>query len=391
MFIIISFVLSPWKSLSQTILIFEDFESGDFENKGWYDGFADQRTTDEHKNGSYSYRGHYAQGAKTSGAGRHLFPPTDKVYLSYWVKYSTNWVGSGVAYHPHEWNILTTEDGIYQGPADTYLTTYIEQNAGKPLLGLQDSKNVDPNCILLNNDSFVGCNGDFDSYPFTENRSSCSCNGLTGFIDTRDCFYSPGNTHGYYSSKSWHADSVYFRNTPGPYYKNDWHFIEAYFELNSIVEGIGIPDGKIRYWYDGRLLISSDSILFRTGAHPDMKFNQLFYGPYIGVGSPVDQTWWIDDMTVADGLPLTLTEEINKIDSAISIYPNPSSGQLTIDFKENSKINFFEIIDLYGNIVFQQTDNLNPKHLNLELPKGIYFLRMLNHHNHYSTRKIIIQ
>ena len=155
---------------AQAILIHEDFETGDFESKGWYDGFPDQRTTNEYKNGTHSFEGHFKQGATNSGGGRHLFNPTDKVYISYWVKYSSNWVGSGVAYHPHEWNILTNEDWIYQGPADTYLTTYIEQNGGKPLLALQDSKNVDPNCILLNNDSFVGCNGDFNTYAFTEDR-----------------------------------------------------------------------------------------------------------------------------------------------------------------------------------------------------------------------------
>lgn len=131
----------------------------------------------------------------------------------------------------------------------------------RPILAMQDSKNVDPNCILLNNNSIVGCDGDFDSYAFSENRSVCSCNGLIGDLDRRDCFPSSGNTHGYYSSRAWAADSIYFRNIPGPYYKNDWHHIETYFEMNSIDAGIGIVDGKIRYWYDGQLLISSDSIL----------------------------------------------------------------------------------------------------------------------------------
>ena len=161
------------QGLSQNILIYEDFETGDFSSKGWYDGFDDQRTDAEAKFGTYSYEGRFLQGATTSGAGRHLFTPTERLYMSYWVKYSANYVGSGVAYHPHEWNVLTNQDWEYQGPADTYLTLYVEQNAGRPLMGLQDSKNVDPNCILLNNNSFVGCNGDFDAYVFTENRSVC--------------------------------------------------------------------------------------------------------------------------------------------------------------------------------------------------------------------------
>jgi hypothetical protein len=361
---------------TQSILIFEDFESGNFTSKGWYDGFADQRTTNEFKNGSHSYEGHFAKGSLKSGAGRHLFTATDKVYMSYWVKYSSNWVGSGVAYHPHEWSFLTNEDDIYQGPADTYLTTYIEQNAGRPILALQDSKNVDPNCILLNNNTFVGCNGNFNTYPFTENRSACSCNGIKGQLDRKDCFASSGSTHGYYSSRSWVADTVYFRNDTGAYYKNNWHFVEAYFELNSIKNGIGIPDGKIHYWYDGKLLITSDSILMRTGTHPNMKFNQLFYGPYIGVGSQIDQTWWVDDLTVMDGLPTSRVHQQTNINHQIDIFPNPVNGK----FRINSSIHFnnIEIYNVLGEKIYlsnfnsQASDEIDFSNI----PKGIYFVNM---------------
>jgi hypothetical protein len=361
---------------AQNILVFEDFESGDFEGKGWYDGFPDQRTTEEYKNGSHSYAGHFAQGAKTSGAGRHLFTPTEKVYMSYWVKYSSNYVGSGVGYHPHEWNLLTNEDWIYQGPADTYLTAYIEQNAGRPILALQDGKNVNPDCILLNNNSFVGCNGDFNSYFFDEHRSVCSCNGLIGDLDRRDCFPSSGSTHGYYSSRAWAADSVYFRNTPGPYYKNDWHFIETYFEMNTVEEDIGIPNGKIRYWYDGQLLISSDSILFRTGVHPDMKFDQLLYGPYIGVGSPVDQTWWVDDLTIADGILATSSEQLEISSDEVNIYPNPNDGVFTIELPDNMGLksdHALEIFNSLGKREFIKSFDATHTIFEIDLSSGIYY------------------
>jgi len=291
-------------SYAQNILLFEDFENTDFAAKGWYSGFPDRSTTAEHKNGARSYEAHFLQRATSVPSGRHLFTPTTKLYISYWVKYSSNWVGSGLAYHPHEWTFLTTEDSPTQGPADTHLTTYVEQNGGRPRLALQDGKNVDSGCVLLNNGTFVGCNGDIKTYPFTEKRSVASANGLQGFMDLSDTYRTPGSTSGYYSARVWRADTIYFRNEPGPFYKNDWHLVEAYFELNDIVGNKGIPNGKIRYWFDGKLLINSDNILFRTAAHPDMKFNQLLYGPYIGNGSPVDQTFWIDDVTIADGIPL---------------------------------------------------------------------------------------
>ncbi|HLF65133.1 MAG TPA: T9SS type A sorting domain-containing protein [Saprospiraceae bacterium] len=390
--LLLSVCLLPY-TFSQSILLFEDFETGDFEAKGWYDGFPDQRTTAEYRNGTHSYAGHFAQGATTSGAGRHLFAPTDKVYISYWVKYSSNYVGSGVGYHPHEWSFLTNKDWIYQGPADTYLTTYIEQNAGRPLLALQDSKNVDPDCILLNNNSFVGCNGDFNTYPFTEDRSVCACNGLIGDLDKRDCFASPGSTHGYYSARSWHADSVYFRDSPGTYYKNDWHFIEAYFELNDIVEDEGIPNGKIRYWYDGQLLISSDSILMRTATHPDMQFNQLFYGPYIGVGSPVDQTWWVDDLTIADGILTTGAHTPSLPKTPIELYPNPTTGLLTIEIPgitEQIQEYDIEIFDTPGKLVYRQTIHSNRETLILNLSEGIYYCCVKSSMRHYGVRKMRI-
>jgi hypothetical protein len=44
-------------------------------------------------------------------------------------------------------------------------------------------------------------------------------------------------------------------------------------------------------------------VLFRTGAHPTMQFNQFFMGPYIGDGSPVAQQVWVDDLVVMTGRP----------------------------------------------------------------------------------------
>jgi hypothetical protein len=196
-----------------------------------------------------------------------------------------------------------------------------------------------------------------------------------GEVDKRDCFPSSGSTHGYYSSRAWHADTVYFRNEPGPYYKNDWHFIEAYFEMNTIENDVGIPNGKIRYAYDGQLLISSDSILFRTAIHPDMKFNQLFFGGYIGVGSPVDQTWWVDDLTLADGW-ITTSIDPDPVRPSLSIYPNPNQGTFAVECS-CTDIPYgdvwLEIYDIIGHKVFSKKwENRTPLTIN-GLSEGIYY------------------
>jgi hypothetical protein len=283
-------------------LFAEPFEDDDFESRGWYDGPRGDLTTDEHIEGSTSafvcrfVPG--ASGCEGGTPGRHLFDPQMGVCLSYWVKYSANWVGSQQPYHPHEFHFITNADTIYVGPANSHLTTYIEQVGGTPRLALQDSRNVDPACILLNNDNFVGCNGDFDSYPFTENRSAAACNGLVGDLDGRDCFSTGG---GWYSARFWDSPVRAFGDA-APWDKNDWHLVQSYWRLNDIEDGIGIPNGKLRYWVDNELLVSSDEILMRTGAHPDMRFDQFLIAPYIGDGSPIDQTMWIDDLVVSQGL-----------------------------------------------------------------------------------------
>jgi hypothetical protein len=73
--------------------------------------------------------------------------------------------------------------------------------------------------------------------------------------------------------------------------------------MNSVRDGVGVPDGQIRWVQDGRTLISSDRILFRTGQHPNLRFNQFAVLPYIGPGSPVAQTFWMDELRVATARP----------------------------------------------------------------------------------------
>jgi len=282
------------------VVFAEPFEDTDFESRGWYDAPSADLSTTEHVNGASAFECVFAQGATgCSGGtpGRHLFDGEQAVCLRYWVKYSANYVGSQHPYHPHEFHFVTNEDSEWVGPSNTRLTTYIEQVGGVPRLAIQDSQNVDLACVLLNDDSFVGCNGDFDTYPFTEERSAAACNGLLGDLDGRDCFPTGG---GYYSARFWDSDTQVFADA-APYDKNEWHLIESYWRLNTIADGIGQTDGVIRYWFDGIEILAYEHVLMRTGAHPDMAFNQFLVAPYIGDGSPVEQVMWVDDLEVREG------------------------------------------------------------------------------------------
>ncbi len=287
-----------------TILFQEKFDDSNFTARGWYDGSQGTISSSEHATGSTSsFECAFAVGATSCTNGkpaRHPLTASETVYLSFWIKFSANWVGSGKAYHPHMFHFINDLDTDYVGPAHTYLTTYTEVVSGAAMLALQDSKNDDLNCLLKNDGSFVGCNGNFQTYPFTENRSVCACNGIVGDLDGKDCFDNGNGT--WYSSRSWRSQNA-FVDSAGANYKNDWHFVEVYFQMNSIQGGKGVPDGKIRWVQDGKMLISYDQILMRTNAHATLKFNQFAMLPYIGDGSPVAQSFWVDDMTVATARP----------------------------------------------------------------------------------------
>jgi len=276
------------------ILFQEFFEDTNFTSRGWYDTTATSSAISNTTfiEGSGSYECHWLQGKSGCNGGdpkRHKFTPTDTVFITYWIKHSSNWIGSGCNYHPHLIHFLTTVDGDYSGLARTHLTTYVEENRLKPLIEMQDGLNIDETKIGVNLTNV------------TENRANHGCNGIpdSSNADVNDCYSCGTGVH--CNERWWISPSIAFTDSAGPYYKGDWHHIEAYFALNSIVSGKGVGDGKIRYWLDGQLLISKDNVMIRTGANPTMQFNQLIIAPYMkcGSGSPIDQSIWIDDLTVA--------------------------------------------------------------------------------------------
>ena len=86
-------------------------------------------TTEEHIQGSSrSCVWHWKKAGEIKpkgGGARVLFTPVISVTLSYFIKHSDNWEWTGVNWHPHELQFLTTEDKPFVGPAYTYLTFFI--------------------------------------------------------------------------------------------------------------------------------------------------------------------------------------------------------------------------------------------------------------------------
>ncbi len=269
----------------------ENFDDANLAARGWYDNTSVAITTSDHfgaSGGSLLY--HFALGATTPANGasiRHTFGPSSSMYVSYYVKYSSNWVGSAHTYQPHEFYALSSMDSAYQGLSVDWMTLYIEhnyQNGGQPVMAMQDNKAINTLLGAL----------PINLIALTENRSTGGCNGVSESNITTNCFILPP----WYNSKQL-TGPVEFQPNPGAGYKGDWNHVEAYFQLNTISNGIGQADGVMQYWFDGNLVIDRHDILFRTGARASLQWNQLVIAPYIGDGSPVDQSMWVDSLTVA--------------------------------------------------------------------------------------------
>lgn len=275
-------------------LLEEKFDDAALSSRGWYDGGTPVISKTEYIPGSKgSLQFTFRAGALTptsGGAFRHTFTETDSVYLSYHIKYSDNWVGSQKSYHPHQFYFLTNLEDRWSGLAETHLTAYIEDNGGRMRFIIQDTKNIDQNQIKQ------------DLTKITENRGVAGCNGDADGHGAGDCY-----KHGaiYRNGKSWASNAVNFSSIRGPNYKGDWHQVETYVKLNSIVNGKSVADGVVRMWVDGKLVIDHDDVVLRTAKNPTMRFNQIAIGPYIGDGSPVEQTFWIDELIVAKERPQT--------------------------------------------------------------------------------------
>jgi hypothetical protein len=235
------------------LLFAEGFEDARLTSRGWYDG--DRFALAEGVVGKQAIRYHFEKGKLTpsdSSGVRHLFEPTDVVYLRFYLKLSPGWSWTGRPYGPHLLHFMTTENGKYHGPAASHLTLYVEPVGGKLRLAAQDIQNQDRPHGLTQGPIRGGYNGRFH--------------------DSRDALFDDG----------------------------EWHCVEAMFRLNSLDREGDRPvaDGELRGWVDGTLVIERTDVVFRSPDFPAMRFNQFLMLPYFHHGVPHEQTLWIDEVAV---------------------------------------------------------------------------------------------
>lgn len=276
-----------------TTLFSDGFEDTNVASRGWFDVLnvaviADARPGSP---GTHALQYHWSVGdVAPSGLGttRHDFTPTNSVYLSYWVKTSTNFSGLG-----HLFYFLTTADDHYIGPSVSHLTTYNQYvySGGSFFANLEIAD------VLMIDTTKINV----DLFGLTENRSIGGANGKHEAADATSTvlwdLYKNGAQ--WMDSKSFQPNTAPFTDAT----KNSWHHIETYEQMNTVVGGIALQDGVYQYWADGTLIMDRHNVYFRTGANPAMQFRTFLMGPWINAGSPLDQYVWIDDLLVATAHP----------------------------------------------------------------------------------------
>jgi hypothetical protein len=237
------------------VLFAEHFDDPELERRDWYD-LNGVRIAGEAAagGGCIEYEWTDKRGpVQGSSPMRRLFEPTEEIHLRFYLKLSRNWGWSGRDYHPHLVNVLTTENGKWHGPAASRLTLYVEPVNGRLRLAAQDIQNKD------------------------------APHGLT-----------QGPLRGGYNGKFYDSEDVLFTD-------DEWHCIEAHFKLNTLdVENDRPnPDGIVRGWFDGKLVVDHTDVVLRSTDFPKMQFNHLLVAPYFGPGLlPHPQQLWIDELAV---------------------------------------------------------------------------------------------
>ena len=264
-------------------LLSESFQDLNWASRSWYDNTSHGVLA---TSGCYSgscLEWDWAKGGVTptnGGTIRKTFTATDSVYVRFYVKTSVNWQGSGLAYDPHMIQLLSDQDSTYQGPAYAFLDTMFEMNGNpaSPVFGIQDSR-------LIN--SSLG-NPPIDLTTVTEKRAVGGCNGNFGDAGSGANCYTDGTS--WYNGRMW-KDTTTLTN-------NVWHELEYYIQMNTISNNVAQANGILQLWVDGRQTISKNNVVYRTSQQPTKKWNQLLLGPYMGSGSPIAQTLWIDELSV---------------------------------------------------------------------------------------------
>jgi hypothetical protein len=199
------------------------------------------------------------------------------------VKYGSGWIGSGVNYHPHLIYVASSDDDVYGSLSRSNSMIYFESVAdlNSPYLNYPH---------IAHQDMYRAVSSESDLTSQTELRSANNCDtpySLSGA--TSGTCYNDGS--GWYSSNTWASTSVSIA-------ENEWVKITAYLKSNTYTSGVGNFDGIMKLWVNSQLAIDSTGVLFSAGSYEGSTWDKVILGPWIGDGSPLTQTMWLDELSI---------------------------------------------------------------------------------------------
>ena len=121
-------------------------------------------------------------------------------------------------------------------------------------------------------------------------------------------------------------------------------------------------------------------------SHAVITYSGSLSGTFDAVNIP-NTGWYVDYSTPGEvNVIRDSVLDIENIDDAsFSVYPNPTSGIINIQSKEN--IQKAELFDINGRLIFTKTSN---SQMNIsKLSVGVYMLKVLTENGKSSTKKII--
>jgi len=282
-------------------LFSESFEDVAWTNRGWWDDGSSGNLVVN--SGGYSGNAltwAFAQYADTptgwATMRNRLSSPASEFLIEYYVYFASGWQGSGEDWHPHMIHVMSSTDGDYAGMSSANSDLYFEVATDtsspytiRPRTGHQDELRVNASQGSVPN----------NLVSTTETRSANHCNtpyNLSG-ATAYDCYSHSGN---YYSANWWIAPSI---TIPA----NTWTKITAHVKRNTFTGGVGNFDGLMRVWVGDQLAINSTQVLYSAGAYQSTAWDKIVLAPYIGDGSPINQTMRLDELTISTVSSGTIT------------------------------------------------------------------------------------